>query len=53
MSEKEYTIYDVIKTECNLEPLKCIFCGSHEVTYEQYVGDAYCANCGKWQLEDN
>ena len=32
--------------ECNLEPLKCKFCGSLEVVFLQYVGDAQCAECG-------
>jgi len=46
-----YTVYDVIIAECNLEPIVCLNCGSEEVTYHQYIGDAYCANCGKWQLD--
>lgn len=34
-----------------LEPLKCIFCGSLEVVFLQYVdgGSGYCEECGKWQ----
>jgi len=46
-----YTVEDVIMAECNLEPIKCKFCGSLEVTYFQYIGDASCASCGKWQGE--
>jgi hypothetical protein len=48
----EYTVHDVIKAEHNLEPIVCLYCGSNEVTFHQYVcnGDAYCADCGKWQL---
>ena len=48
-----YNIYDVIDAGYTLEPLECIFCGSHEVTYLQYIQDAQCSNCGKWQLEEN
>ena len=47
-----YTIHDVLDAGYNLTPLVCLDCGSHEVTYLQYVGDAQCAECGKWQLED-
>lgn len=34
-----------------LEPLKCIFCGSLEVTFLQYVagGSGQCGTCGEWQ----
>ena len=46
-----YNVQDVINAECTLEPLKCRFCGSFEVTFVQYLGDAQCAECGKWQLE--
>lgn len=46
-----FTVHDVISAECNLEPLICLFCGYDEVTFFQYVGDAYCANCGRWQME--
>lgn len=46
-----YTVHDILNAEINLEPLICLACGSHEVTFHQYIGDAYCANCGKWQLE--
>lgn len=51
--DKVYTIYDVIRAECTLEPLECIFCKSHRVTFHQYVEDAYCYECGKWQLEES
>lgn len=47
---KTYDVQDVINAECNLEPLRCRFCGSLEVTYLQYVGDATCGACGEWQL---
>ena len=29
----------------------CVHCGSHEVTYHQYIGDSYCSECGEWQTE--
>tara|TARA_R100000742_G_C4278956_1_gene102522 strand:- start:1301 stop:1681 length:381 start_codon:yes stop_codon:yes gene_type:complete len=43
------TIKDVQQAECNLEPLHCLNCDSTEVTYHQYIGDAYCSDCGEWQ----
>ena len=46
---KSYTVDDIIHAECELTPLRCILCGSYEVTCHQYIGDAYCANCGNWQ----
>lgn len=49
---KFYTVQDVINAEINLEPLRCIHCGHvGEVTFHQYLGDGYCAMCGRWQLE--
>jgi DNA-directed RNA polymerase subunit RPC12/RpoP len=48
---KTYTVEDVIKAGYNLEPIKCKYCGSLEVTFLQYVGDAQCAGCGEWQLD--
>lgn len=27
----------------------CKHCGSVQVSFDQGVGDAYCANCGQWQ----
>lgn len=44
-----YSVYDIRAAECNLEPLGCLYCGGLEVTYHQYIGDAYCATCGRWQ----
>jgi hypothetical protein len=52
MDEKTYTVYDVLKAECTLEPLYCIHCGSFEVMYFQYIHDAFCEKCGSWQLEE-
>ena len=54
MSENEfYTVYDVIRAEYTLEPLKCLHCDHvGEVIYDQYQGDGYCQWCGKWQLYD-
>ena len=45
------SVQDVINAEINLEPLACVHCGSHEVTYHQYIGDAHCSECGEWQTE--
>ena len=47
-----YNVFEVVRAECTLEPMICLYCGSLEVTYHQYVGDAYCASCGKWQIEN-
>jgi hypothetical protein len=47
----QYTVHDVIRAGCNLEPLECLHCGHvGEVTFNQFVGDAYCGWCGQWQL---
>ena len=48
-----YTINDVIKKGCNLEPLICLDekCKG-EVTYNQYLADGDCIKCGKWQIEE-
>ena len=51
--ERVITVHDVIFAECNLEPITCLFCNSQEVTFNQYIGDAYCADCGEWQLEES
>ena len=50
MEKSYYDVQDVINAEINLEPLKCRFCGSLEVSFFQYIGDASCAECGEWQL---
>jgi len=50
-SLKTYTVEEVIAAEITLEPMKCKFCGSHEVEFLQYIGDAYCGSCGTWQLD--
>ena len=47
--QRHYSVQDVINAEINLEPLECVNCSSTEVTYHQYVGDAYCSDCGIWQ----
>ena len=49
---KAYTVEEVIAAEITLEPMVCKFCGSHEVTFLQYVGDAQCGDCGEWQLDE-
>jgi len=48
-----YTVEDVINAECNLEPIQCKYCGSLEVVFLQYVGDASCQECGEWQLDES
>jgi hypothetical protein len=48
---KKYTTEDTIKAEYTLEPLTCVFCGSTEVVFLQYVGDGFCENCGEWQTK--
>lgn len=50
--EQTYTVHDVITAECTLGPIKCMFCGSTEVEFNQAIGDAYCQQCGKWQQGD-
>lgn len=52
MSDETYTVYDVLQAEYTLEPLRCLFCGSTCVVFNQYIGDAYCEECGRWQLEN-
>jgi len=46
-----FTVHDVIKAGHTLEPLECLHCGHvGEVTFNQAIGDAHCAQCGQWQL---
>ncbi len=48
-----YDVQDVIDAEITLEPMKCRHCSVvGETTYHDRQGDAYCATCGKWQLQD-
>ncbi|AXK43999.1 hypothetical protein DVR09_16225 (plasmid) [Erythrobacter aureus] len=48
------TVHTVLAAGCNLEPIECIHCGDDEnVTFNQGIGDAHCATCGEWQLEDS
>ena len=49
---KTYNIHDVVQAEYTLEPLVCLYCGSEEVAYHPGIGDAHCADCGRWQLEE-
>ena len=35
------------------EDYPCEHCGSFTVIYLQYVEDANCETCGKWEIEDN
>jgi transcription elongation factor Elf1 len=53
MKEEHFTVYDVIDRGYNCDNIMCLYCGSTEVTYNQGIGDAHCANCGAWQLEDD
>ena len=48
---KTFTVEEVIAAEITLEPMECKFCGSLEVTFLQYIGDAQCGSCGAWQLD--
>jgi len=50
-SVKTYSVEEVIAAEYTLEPMKCKYCGSLEVVFLQYVGDAHCDECGTWQLD--
>lgn len=53
MTKTSYTVHDVIKAGCTLEPIRCLHCGSEEnVTFNQGIGDAQCGECGEWQLEE-
>ena len=49
---RTYDVQDIIDAECNLEPLECRYCHSLEVVHHQYIGDACCQECGRWQLEE-
>ncbi len=49
---KTYSVEEVIAAEYTLEPMECKFCGSLEVVFLQYVGDACCQECGRWQLDE-
>jgi len=51
MGKKFYDVQDVLNAGYNLEPLKCRYCGSFEVSFNQYQSDAQCAECGQYQLE--
>ena len=51
--EQFYDINDVIEAEITLEPMKCCHCNViGETSYYDYAGDAYCAICGFWQLDN-
>ena len=49
---KKYTVKDIQECGYTLEPLYCIYCGSQEVTYHQYIGDGCCEECGDWQSDE-
>jgi ribosomal protein S27E len=46
---KTYSVKQVKQAGCTLEPIKCRYCGSLEVVYNQYIGDGSCQECGEWQ----
>jgi len=46
---KKFTVKDVQECGYTLEPLHCVYCGSNEVVYHQYIGNGYCEGCGEWQ----
>ena len=48
---KTYDVSEVIEAGYNLTPIICRKCGSLEVTFNQGIGDAYCASCETWQLD--
>jgi len=51
--KESYDVQDVVNAEINLEPMKCSHCNEiGETTYYDSIGDAYCASCGHWQLDD-
>jgi hypothetical protein len=49
---KYYNVFDAITADYALEPMVCLFCGGHEVDFNQYIHDAYCSDCGTWQVEE-
>tara|TARA_R110002020_G_scaffold443286_1_gene654521 strand:+ start:136 stop:315 length:180 start_codon:yes stop_codon:yes gene_type:complete len=51
-NKKIYTVDDVILLGYNLTPIKCKYCESLEVVYNQYIGDGCCQDCGEWQTEE-
>ncbi len=48
----KYYTKDVINAGINLGPLHCYFCEGNEVTFNQYIGDAHCGDCGEWQTTE-
>ena len=52
--EKSFDVQDVIDAEITLEPIKCRHCDTiGETTYYNSMKDAYCAVCGRWQLQED
>ena len=50
---QHFTVEQAIAAEFTLQPIKCWHCGYvGEVSYNQAVGDYYCAVCGRWYEED-
>ena len=53
MAKEIYTVDDIIGAGYNLEPLRCIHCGTvGEVTFLQYIGDGICGICGEWHFDE-
>lgn len=48
-----YSVQDALRAACTVEPLKCPACQDvGNSTFNQAVGDAYCAACGTWHTEE-
>lgn len=43
---------DLLNAQFNLDPVHCYYCDSTEITFLQYIGDAHCSNCGRWQNDN-
>ena len=50
--EKTYSVKDCIQAQSLMDPIKCKYCGSLEVVYNQTIIDGKCQDCGAWQLEN-
>ena len=51
-NKKIYTVEDIISLGYNLTPIKCKYCKSLEVVFNQYINDGSCQDCGKWQTKE-
>jgi len=50
--KKTYSVKDCIQAQSLMDPIKCEYCGSLEVVYNQTIIDGKCQDCGAWQLEN-